>query len=81
VLHDFNRLELTKHVQANDQYLHTLLDRKRLDGIFERIGADGNCLNSDTQIVPNFIASAASVPLLPASLKSVVRLLQEAAPW
>jgi hypothetical protein len=81
VLHGFNGLELTKLAQANDQYLHTLLDRNRLDEIFERIGADGNCLNSDTQITPNFIASAASVPLLPGSLKAVVRLLQVAAPW
>jgi hypothetical protein len=73
--------ESTNQTQENDQYLHTLLDRNRLDEIFKRIGADGNCLNSDAQIVPNFVASTKNIPLLPGSLKSAVRLLQEAAPW
>jgi hypothetical protein len=72
---------LTKQTQAHDQYLHTLLDRNRLDAIFKKMGADVNCLTSDAQIAPNFNASAASDSLLPRSFKSAVRLLQEAAPW
>jgi hypothetical protein len=72
---------LTKQPQVHDEYLHTLLDRNRLDDIFKKMGADVNCLTSDAQIAPNFNASAASDPLLPRSFKSAVRLLQEAAPW
>jgi hypothetical protein len=71
----------TKQTQAHDQFFHKLLDRDRLDDIFMKIGADVKCLTSDTQLAPSFNHTATGVLPLPRSLKSVLGLLQKAAPW
>ncbi|KAH7090506.1 hypothetical protein FB567DRAFT_437532 [Paraphoma chrysanthemicola] len=75
---DSRYLEL---LEAHHDHLSTLLDRNRLDAIFRTIGGDVKGLASGSQFLPAFDTHQERVNPLPRPLKSIVRLLERAAPW
>ncbi|KAL5118977.1 hypothetical protein ACEQ8H_003106 [Pleosporales sp. CAS-2024a] len=74
---DLKYLEI---LEAHNQHLRTVLDRNRLQSIFNDIGADVASLRSEAQLLPTPSTHTAGVQALPTSLKSIAKLLQHAAP-
>ncbi|KAJ4369077.1 hypothetical protein N0V83_006160 [Neocucurbitaria cava] len=67
--------------QAHNEHLPKLLETNKLNAMFSSIGADMRSLDLDTKVAPSPVDLSASKIPLPASLKSITRLLRRAAPW
>ncbi|KAF2130859.1 hypothetical protein P153DRAFT_384080 [Dothidotthia symphoricarpi CBS 119687] len=75
---DYKYLEL---LEFHHQYLPDLLNRDRLDDMFRTIGADVKSLSSKDGLKLSVVSHTASKLPIPDSLRSIVRLLERAAPW
>lgn len=66
--------------EPHNKHLRTLLDNDRLDSLFGAMGANTTQLKAQTELVPISVPRTETKVLLPPSLVSVARLLQQAAP-